>query len=153
MPDLKNCPKLADALDEFEACLETPIVPGELESWTSAARAACGSVGVVLRDQINDAHPEQYAAITQEDPELDHRIEQLRDEDQQLLAQFEALNRRMQELPAKASFVEPREGKLEDQTSDVVEDGLALIIRVRRQEQAISTWYMEAFNRDRGIAD
>ena len=153
MNSLKDRPKLSEALDELEACLETPIVPGELENWTRAARAACGRVGVALRAQVSDAHPEQYAEITQQDPELGHRVQQLRDEDQQLLAQFDALNARLQQLPARAEFVEPCEGKLEQPTSEAVADGLALVIRVPSQEQALATWYQEAFNRDRGIGD
>jgi len=30
---------------------------------------------------------------------------------------------------------------------------LAFVIKARTQETAISTWFMEAFNRDRGVGD
>jgi hypothetical protein len=36
---------------------------------------------------------------------------------------------------------------------DLIDAGLKLVIRVRTQEQAIRTWFLEAFDRDRGTAD
>jgi len=73
------------ALAEFERCLETPVVPGELPNWANAARAACESVGRLLREKVDEA--------------------------------------------------------------------LGFVIQARKQQTALKTWYVEAFQRDRGVAD
>ncbi|REJ70074.1 MAG: hypothetical protein DWQ31_02330 [Planctomycetota bacterium] len=148
----ENC-ELSEALKELEICLETPVVPGELESWAHAANAACEAVGIPLRNAVEDAHPEVFRQILQQDPELAQRVEELRSEDQVLLRQFDSLKRQLHRLATQASAVEPRESRLDSQLSDVTKEGLAFVINTRSQEQALSTWYVEAYNRDRGIGD
>jgi hypothetical protein len=35
----------------------------------------------------------------------------------------------------------------------LVDQGMALVTQIRKQEVAIQTWFIEAFNRDRGSVD
>jgi hypothetical protein len=35
----------------------------------------------------------------------------------------------------------------------LIDEGLTFIARVRKQATAIQTWFVEAFNRDRGAVD
>ena len=49
--------------------------------------------------------------------------------------------------------LEPDEEKAQKHTKTLVDDGTAFLTRVRKQEAAVQTWYVEAFNRDRGAVD
>jgi len=35
----------------------------------------------------------------------------------------------------------------------LVDDGIEFITRMRKQEAAVQAWFVEAFTRDRGVAD
>jgi hypothetical protein len=45
------------------------------------------------------------------------------------------------------------EESLEKARQLLVDQGLALVLRIRKQEAAARTWYVEAFQRDRGVGD
>jgi hypothetical protein len=41
----------------------------------------------------------------------------------------------------------------DERIAQIVKKGLEFVIRARTQETAVSTWHMEAFQRDRGFGD
>jgi hypothetical protein len=49
--------------------------------------------------------------------------------------------------------LEPDEEKAQQHVKKLVDEGMAFVARVRKQEVAIQTWFVEAFNRDRGAGD
>lgn len=148
-----DTPELTEALAKLETCFETPFVPGDLESWAHNARESLGRVDPLLRRQIRDVHAPQLKAIGSEDPELLARVDQLRAGDEQCLAKLEALQRTFETLDELASDIEPDETKLKTQLDELVKDGLAFVIHVRKQIVALRTWLQEAFDRDRGTVD
>jgi hypothetical protein len=56
-------------------------------------------------------------------------------------------------LKGTADLIEPDERLAADAHAALIEKGLQLVIAARTQEEAISTWYVEAFARDRGDVD
>jgi len=144
---------LAAALSQLETRLETPVIPGELPSWANAVEKACESVGDHLRHEIEDMHPAHYAQITREGSDLLRQVEQMREEDSQLCKLYETLGHKIHRFRTQSEQAEPHECKLNEFLAEVVDEGLAFVIRVRRQELAVSTWLMEAFQRDSGVAD
>ena len=145
--------ELQDALRRLEGYLETPVVPGELEDWTQNVVAAWQEVDHRLETHIRDHHREQLSKIAEEDTEMLAHVERLRDEDVQIVDRFLELSRQVERLAERAPKIEPHEQRADAAIEQLVEQGLAWIIRVRKQEAAISTWFGEAFNRDRGVAD
>jgi benzoyl-CoA reductase/2-hydroxyglutaryl-CoA dehydratase subunit BcrC/BadD/HgdB len=140
-------------LFHLELCLETPVVPGELPSWSAATRQAAEALAEALQNEIHENHPDDFAEISNQDPDLLRQVEQLRAEDTKLLQQYEEFAGKISRFRERAERAEPHESKLDEQLSEIVEEGLALVIRIRTQQQAISTWLMESFQRDTGVAD
>jgi hypothetical protein len=145
--------QLADVLQTLEKRLETPVVPGELSSWASEAAAALRQVELELREQIAETHPRQYREIHRQDEGLARRVEQLEEEDCRLVGLLDEVRRIADELKNNADQIEPDERLGADAHAALVEKGLQLVIAARMQEEAISTWFVEAFARDHGEGD
>jgi hypothetical protein len=145
--------QLTDSLQTLEKRLETPIVPGELPSWVNQAAAALRAVERELREQIEEAHPPQYREIHRQDEGLARRVEQLEEGDCRLLELLSDVRRIADELRNNADEIEPDERLAADAHEALVEKGLQLVIAARTQEEAIATWFVEAFDRDRGDVD
>jgi len=144
---------LREALATLEKCLETPVVPGELPEWAERAQAACRDVESHLKREIDEVHPEMFRQIRGEDPGLAPRVDDLREEDKNLLEKMGRVASYLDRLRPAAGAVEPEENRMEEYVQKAVDAGLELVLAVRKQETAISTWYMEALERDRGRAD
>jgi hypothetical protein len=145
--------RLHEALGKLEASVETPFVPGEFERWIAEVESAWRNLQPGMELLITTRHPQDYAEIRQEDLELIPRVEQMRQEDAEIQRQADLLERQIPRLTAAVAHVEPDEGRLTPRLDAFAHDALSLIIRVRKQEQAVRTWLGEAFNRDRGTVD
>jgi sulfite reductase alpha subunit-like flavoprotein len=146
-------PQLTAALESLEKRLETPIVPGELSSWVDQAVSALDEVSQLLKRHITENHPKQLNEILVQDKGLAARVEQLQEADIALVEQLVEVRRIADVLRANSERLEPDEAPAEDLNQALVDQGLQLIIEIRKQESAISTWYLEAFHRDRGVVD
>ena len=144
---------LSDALAQFEKCLETPVIPGELPGWCQRATAACDDVHTHLRRAIDIDHPELFRQIRHEDPALAARVEALRESDDEVIEQLGQVEQYFEHLCQLGADVEPDEAKVDEYVEKAVDKGLALVLAIRKQETAITTWYMEALQRDRGVVD
>lgn len=143
-----------DLLKNFETTLETPIVSGELMEWAETAKHACEKLGEILSNELQDKHAELFARILKKDDEMGSRVEGLRATDKELRYEdLIAVQQSLNQVLEGASAVESHESKLKDQVSQTVEQALAFVIKARTQETAIATWFMEAYNRDRGVGD
>lgn len=141
------------ALDKLEVCLETPFVPGELERWFEDLQQAVAALDELLRPQFQEVHERQLEEIFEQDPGLQHRVEQIRREDARVAAQFDLLAQRVGTMAKSASKAGPDEASLKEDCYKLVEDGLAFVIAARKQQVAVRTWLVEAFDRDCGTMD
>jgi hypothetical protein len=144
---------LKSALDSFEVSLATPMVSGELADWLQQVELAWSKLSDLLHNHIEHSHVEQFSQIEEQDLELLPKVEQLRAEDKSILEECDALNRAVARTTSQAPKLEPDEEKARQHTKSLVDAGIALVTRVRKQEVALQTWYVEAFNRDRGAVD
>jgi len=145
--------RLVDILQQLEASLESPLVPGEYATWASAADEALGAVQREWEHRIGTVHADALDEITQADVALTPRVDELKRADTQLLARVNALCERSRELSEKTATAEPDEHQVEDDLKSFSDDALRLVIDLRKQEAAVSTWLMESVDRDRGTAD
>ena len=144
--------QLRTALETFETRLATPIVSGELASWTTAALAAWTALAPPVNQSL-DRHREQFQQIAAEDAELLPTVQKLKDEDDAIRHEIRGLTDAVAQVARRAEQVEPHEGKLDREVEALTTRGVAFLNRVRKQEVATRAWFMEAFNRDRGVAD
>ena len=142
-----------DALERLELGLETPFVPGDLEQWFAALSEAVRETDELIHPLFERTHKAQLNEIFQEDPGLEHRVEQLQRQDRETLEQFERFASKVERLAATASKVEPDEARIKKSCYKLAEEGLAVVIAARKQEVAIRTWLIEALERDRGVVD
>jgi hypothetical protein len=145
--------ELKTALEAFETSLATPVISGELADWVEAAQKTWAEASAQIDEHIEQRHPAQFEEIGRADPELLPRVEQLQDEDAAIKAELEALRTSLKRSLAHLPKLEPDEVKSQQHLATFVDEGMALIARVRKQEVAVQTWYFEAFNRDRGAVD
>lgn len=144
---------LHQALTQLETALLTPVVSGELAPWVRDVREAARRAGEELKTYLGSTQREQYLEMAKADSELLSRIEQLAEDDSTLLtelAEFEKNGGKLQEL---VNADRRHESRPEDHRAELEQQGLALILAVRKHQVATETWLSEAFYRDRGIVD
>ena len=145
--------ELKTALADFETSLGTPIVSGDLAAWAEVAKKAWDEASAQLHYHVKHLHPRQYDEISQQDPELLPRIESLKAEDDAIEQQREQIAQVVNRVAQHVPKLEPDEEKAQGHVKTLVDDGTAFLARARKQEVAVQTWYVEAFNRDRGAVD
>ena len=144
---------LVDALTRLETALLSPPVAGELSIWTQACRDGLDTVARQLPAYFQDFLKPQYMEIARSDPEQLPRVQRMIADDQGLVDDLEKFSRRLAEFAAGAAQVKKHESKVADERTDLEQEGIALIIRVRKQRAAADTWLTEALYRDRGPVD
>jgi hypothetical protein len=144
---------LKTALASLETSLSTPIVSGELAAWVQEVQASWEEASARIEESCRVLHPRQFEQIAEQDQELLPQIEQLKAEDEAIERQREHIGQMVARDAQYVPKLEPDEGKAQKHVQTLIDQGLAFVVQVRKQEVAIGTWLMEAFNRDRGTAD
>lgn len=141
------------ALDRLERSLETPIIPGELPTWLRTVRNLFAEVDSKYELEIEEIHSQILQQIARQDPELVARVEQLQGQDEELMTQWRALQGKSRRLRNDVEQIEPHESAFEDRVEKFRDEALGFVIEARKQEAALTAWYAEALQRDRGVAD
>jgi hypothetical protein len=145
--------RMKAALENFENNAAAPIIPGEAVQWACEVEAALGELQPLWAQQVQRGHVSAMRQITREDPEMFRRIEQLQAEDQEITACVLDVQKRLRLLTSVTEKVDQDEKRVEAALAEFVSLALGLVVRMRKQEVAVRTWLMEAFNRDRGTVD
>ena len=145
--------KLRIALEAFETSLATPIVSGELAPWSEQVQRVWAELCPLVQYQVTALHPKQFQEITDQDPELFAQVDNMKAEDAHLEENRKSLDQLIQRLANLAPLVEPDERRFHDYMAQLQKEAIDYMARVKKQLVAVQTWYVEAFNRDRGIAD
>lgn len=145
--------ELKIALDALETCVATPIIAGELATWTEDVNRSWQRASELVRLQIDELHPREFEEIGNQDAELLPRIETLKGEDAGIEDERQALIQVIDRLVRHVPSLEPDEAQASNYTKPVIDEVTAFIVRVRRQAVGVQTWYVEAFSRDRGAVD
>jgi hypothetical protein len=145
--------ELNDALASLETALLTPVVSGELESWAKTVEEAAAALAKQLPEFYKSVLHPQYAQIAKTDAELLTRVEQLIAEDQNVLLEQDAFQSRTKDFANKASQIKKDEGQIAADRAKLEQEGIDLVLRIKRQRAAADTWLGEANYRDRGPVD
>jgi seryl-tRNA synthetase len=144
---------LKAALTTFETSLLAPTISGELTPWLDEVQKAWNEASAQIHFHVKHLHPRQYDEISKQDPELLSRVEQMQAEDAAIEQQRAQLSLSIGRVAEHAPKMEPDEEKSQKYTKAIIDAGTALVMQVRKQDVAVQTWYVEAFNRDGGAVD
>jgi hypothetical protein len=153
MPQAAADSALVDVLARLETALLSPPVAGELQSWSGESCAAMDALAEQLPQFLEQVLHRQYLEIAGSDPELLPKIEQMIAEDRRLVEDLGGLRRRLAAFAQSAALIKKNEVKVAEERQRLEEDGIALIIRIKKQRAAADTWLAEALYRDRGSVD
>lgn len=145
--------ELRAALTSFETSVATPIVPGELPDWVEKLQKAWSDASAQVQYHVKHLHPRQYQEISNEDPALFQQVELLKTEDEAIELDREKLKQSVMRVAEHVPKLEPDEGKANRHLQTLIDEAVAFVIRARKQEVAVQTWFVEAFNRERGGGD
>jgi hypothetical protein len=153
MPQQTNAPpNIKPALEAIETLFAAPMVPGEHVAWTEELTSKWESLEPQIRQHLG-AHEQQYKQMLEVDQEIFKRVELLRQEDQAIAAELDGIDELVERLRIKTPVAVPNEARTDKEREALTNRGLAFVVRLRKQEVAIDTWFSEAFNRDRGPGD
>lgn len=153
MDPAQSAADLNTALTTLETALLTPVVSGELETWAAAAQQAAIELDRRLPPYLRSVLHPQYAEIARSDAELLPRVEQLIAEDQNLLLEQSAFCDRINAFAQRAAQVKRDEAQVATERDQLEQEGIGLIVRIKKQRAAADTWLAEASYRDRGPVD
>jgi hypothetical protein len=153
MDPAQSAADLNETLARLETALLTPVVSGEMEAWARTAQQAAAELEKRLPPYLQSVLHPQYAEIARSDAELLPRVEQLIAEDQYLLLEQSAFCDRMNEFVQRAAQAKRDEAKVADERTQLEQEGISLIVRIKKQRAAADTWLAEANYRDRGPVD
>lgn len=142
-----------EAIQEFESQFATPVVPGELISWVAQAQQCAAELQSAFEVRNRSSYSRQLEEIGRQDPELLPRVQQLQAAGDELLARFDKLERVLAALSTPTDKLQDRESQMQAAIEKATESGLHLAIAVRKHDKEIATWFVEAFQRDRGDVD
>lgn len=142
---------VSEALEKLHRQIELPYVAGDLSAWTDGVLALLDSTIETVRQASHFDHPKTYTSILRRDLELAQKVEAMRVEDEVLLDGLESIVKQAQELDSIVDEAKLAEPQFKPKRDRLVDDVLALIVRIRKQRAAINTWLSEAFSRDSGL--
>jgi hypothetical protein len=145
--------ELNESLTRLETALLAPVVSGELESWAKTVQEGTKGLSERLPSYLNSVLHPQYAEIAKSDSELLTRVQQLIAEDQNLILEQDKFDKRVNDFVSRASQIKKDEAQTATERTKVEQEGLALVLRIKRQRAAADTWLAEANYRDRGPVD
>lgn len=148
-----NVEQFEDALREFEEAVLSPVVPGELVRWTETTAKSTAALRSTLATRISSDHASVLNSIAEADPELIPRVELIRVEDEALGARANEMAEAAEQLHSMAEVMEPEEEDFKVLMKHFLTAAEKFASRVKIQEQAITTWYVESQQRDRGLVD
>jgi hypothetical protein len=144
---------LNEALARLERALLTPVIAGELEAWVQTVQDSAAALAEPLQQYVQTILHAQYAEIAKSDPEMLPRVQQLIATDKTLLEGYQQFLIKVADVARRAPAARKDENKVSPQLAEVEKEGTALILSIRKQQAAASTWLDEALYRDRGPVD
>ena len=145
--------ELNEALNKLETALLTPVIAGELEGWARTAQESTALLAEKLPTFLKSVLHPQYAEIAKSDAELLPRVQQLVAEDEKVALQQDAFHTQLNEFIKLATQAKKDEARVSTARLKLEQEGLNLVLQIKRQRAAASTWLAEATYRDRGPVD
>jgi len=145
--------QLNEALSRLETALLSPVVSGEVESWARSVQEATSELSRRLPSYVQSVLHPQFAEIAKNDAELMTRVQQLIAEDQNVILDQNSFEKRVADFVQRSSQIKKDEAQTATERTKLEQEGIALVLTIKRQRAAADTWMAEANYRDRGPVD
>ena len=129
---------LRDALTAFETSVTSPVVSGELSDWIEKVKKSWSTVSTHITEQLHHFHPQQFQEISDADAALFRQVELLKAEDEAIQCDLEKLGQTMSRMAEHLPKLEPDEAKAQPHVQSLMDQSVALVARVRKQEVAVT---------------
>jgi len=153
MPATHHSEPLTDALQRLEQQLELPYISGELKAWADEVVEELKSVETSVNAAIHTDHPRSFHAIVKNQRNLQQQVDKLSQEDAEIPPALCAVRQQADAFAASIDETALAGQQFQAKRERLVNDGLAIVLRIRRQKAAIDTWFGEALQRDNGVGD
>jgi hypothetical protein len=140
-------------MTKLEAALLAPVVSGEMKGWVQNVQQAAATFAMDWTRELHTVLHVQYEQIANTDSELSACVEKMMQADHELLEELARFHEKLHDLQRAAEHVDWQETKLAAQRQGIEQFGIALIVRIKKQQSAAATWLAEAAYRDRGVGD
>jgi hypothetical protein len=144
--------ELDEKIGAFEKALQTTRVPGELSDWIYAVGRGLSELKEEYKRQASNDHRTAFRKILNEDVVMQPTIAKLREADEQIMQKIMEVENLVASVAVQLNASNDQREDLE-RTGKVFEMGQQILFSVRKQEQDLTTWYIEAFQRDNGVGD
>jgi hypothetical protein len=144
---------LDETIAAYERAVFSPAVPGELVTWTAEAQKSLKQLQEAVVENAELRHSPIYDMISDTDPEMLGKVQQLEAEDDALLQRIGETIEIAKTLYSVATAVDRDEAKANNLKDGFIKAAEAVSIRLKKQELAIDVWMQESQTRDRGVKD
>jgi hypothetical protein len=97
-------------------------------------------------------HQADFKQILSNDLALEPRVQELTANDEELCQQLDS-SLKLAAVIEKALLASDGQLEAGAHADRLFEKCMLLVIRLRKQEQAVASWFVEALHRDRGVVD
>jgi hypothetical protein len=143
---------LDEKIDAFEKALQATRVAGELSDWIYAVGRGLNELKEEYKRQASNDHRTAFRKILNEDVVMQPTVAKLREADEQIMQKITEVENLVASVAVQLNASNDQREDLE-RTGKVFEMGQQILFSVRKQEQDLTTWYIEAFQRDNGVGD
>jgi len=153
MTATKKLDPIAESLQRLEEHLELPYVSGDLNAWSETLSQLLCEADKHIKGEIATEHGRAYEAIVKNHSNLRQEVEKLRAQDPEILAALDSFGQQAERFTSAIDETVLAGQQFQQKREQLINDGLALVLRIRRQRAAIDTWLGEALQRDNGVGD
>ncbi|HUG66256.1 MAG TPA: hypothetical protein VMM76_00815 [Pirellulaceae bacterium] len=153
MPSSSQSAKLKATLLQFQTQIEKEVDVDDqkqLQRWVEAVREAFDELHTIVDEQRQSLHTKLYDEIGDQDESQRTQIHEFQEADAHIDQLIEIVKSQLIVLTMQASS--EIDARIENQGSDddepvlqVVDRGIELIHWIRDQEEAVASWFAEAF--------
>jgi hypothetical protein len=143
----------AETVQHVEDHLELPYISGDLRAWAESLEELLCRAADATRHLIENEHPQLFKSIVKNHSNLRGEVEKLEQEGSRLPAAFDDLIQQTQRFAGGIDETALAGQQFQPMRERLVNEGLSLVLRVRRHRAAIDTWLSEAMQRDNGVGD
>jgi len=153
MTATKKLDSLAESLLRLEEHLELPYISGELQDWSDKLGEFLSDASDRLRREIASEHGRSYETIIKNQSNLRQQVDKLRTEDPQIVTALESFRQLADRFASSIDETILAGQQFQAKREQLINEGLGLVLRIRRHRAAIDTWLSEALQRDNGVGD
>lgn len=153
MTTTKKLDALAESLQHLEEHLELPYVSGDLHDWSEKLRQLLADAVERFRSEVETEHRRAYESIIKNHSNLRQEVDKLRSDEPQIVADLASVTQAAERFASSIDETVLASQQIQPKREQLINDGLAVVLRIRRHRAAIDTWLGEALQRDNGVGD